>query len=230
MRYPGGKGRCYKHLISLMGAHDTYIETHLGGGAAMRQKRPASRNIGIEIDPAVAARWRADANSICEIVEGDAVRFLRSYPFSGTELVYADPPYLRTTRRKRWIYRYDYDDADHIELLETLKALPCAVMVSGYRNALYDDTLGDWRSVEIPGDSHTGPRVEVVWMNYPEPAFLHDCGHVGGDFRHRERIKRRRHGLLRRIGDLHDHERHALFEHLSATHAEEMRRALRVSP
>lgn len=28
--------------------HEVYIETHLGGGAVLRHKRPAGRNIGIE--------------------------------------------------------------------------------------------------------------------------------------------------------------------------------------
>lgn len=230
MRYPGGKGRCFKHLISLMGEHDTYIETHLGGGATMRQKKPARRNIGIEIDPMVVAKWRAEPNSVCEIVHGDAVDFLRSFPFQGSELVYSDPPYLRSTRRKPRIYRHDYDVPDHVHLLEALKQLPCAVMVSGYRNALYDQMLVDWRAIEIPGDSHTGPRVEAVWMNFPEPAVLHDVSHVGADFRARELIKRRRNGLVRRIGGLHTHERHALFERLAVEHGDELRRALGASP
>ena len=36
MRYPGGKGKCYQHIINLMPMHDTYIETHLGGGEPYR--------------------------------------------------------------------------------------------------------------------------------------------------------------------------------------------------
>ncbi len=225
MRYPGGKGRCYKRIVSLMAPHDVYIETHLGGGAAMRGKRPAARDIGIEIDPAVVALWRAEKECPCEVVQGDALTFLRAYPFQGDEFVYADPPYLRDTRRKRWIYRYDYDVDDHVELLAVLMQLPCAVMVSSYRNTLYEETLVGWRSVEIPGDSHTGPRVEVIWMNYAEPGVPHDTSHLGVDFRHRERIKRRREGILRRIGDLHPHERHAFFERLATTYGDEIRRA-----
>ncbi len=226
MRYPGGKGRCFKHIISLMKAHSTYIETHLGGGAVMRAKRPAARNIGVEIDPRVVARWTSLARPPCEIVQGDAIEFLRSYRYSGDELVYADPPYLVETRLKRWIYRHDYSAADHANLLTTLSGLPCAVMVSGYRNRLYEEMLTGWRSVEFRGDSHAGPRVEVVWMNYADPAVLHDAGHIGGGFRQREQIRRRRDGLTRRIGALDLHERHALFDALAARHAAEMRDAI----
>ena len=37
-------------IISMMPPHDTYIETHLGGGAIMRRKPPALNNIVIDID------------------------------------------------------------------------------------------------------------------------------------------------------------------------------------
>ena len=51
MNYPGGKGGVYQKLINLMPPHEVYIETYLGGGAVIRNKKPAKRNIGIEIDP-----------------------------------------------------------------------------------------------------------------------------------------------------------------------------------
>jgi len=46
--YPGGKGGVFQRLINLMPPHEVYIETHLGGDAVMRNKRPAERNIGLE--------------------------------------------------------------------------------------------------------------------------------------------------------------------------------------
>lgn len=51
MGYPGGKGRLWQDIVALMPPHDTYIETHLGGGAVIRNKRPARVNIGVDIDP-----------------------------------------------------------------------------------------------------------------------------------------------------------------------------------
>ncbi|MBS0352463.1 MAG: DNA adenine methylase, partial [Proteobacteria bacterium] len=48
MSYPGGKGKCYQRLINLMPPHETYIETHLGSGAVLRNKRPAKTTIGID--------------------------------------------------------------------------------------------------------------------------------------------------------------------------------------
>lgn len=57
MKFPGGKGGAYQKLINLMPPHDVYIETHLGGGAVIRNKRPARSNLGIEIDSEVVEMW-----------------------------------------------------------------------------------------------------------------------------------------------------------------------------
>ncbi len=65
MSYPGGKGRIYQELINLMPPHDAYIETFLGDGAVMRRKRPAARNIGIDVDERVIRRWLGRPPAIC---------------------------------------------------------------------------------------------------------------------------------------------------------------------
>ena len=224
MRYPGGKGRCYRQIIALMPPHQIYIESHLGGGAVFRAKRPASRSIGIDVDEAVVSSWHGYQG--LEVVHADACAYLRRYPFEGHELVYADPPYVASTRRRARVYRFDYTDDQHVELLEVLRTLPCAVIVSGYPSSLYDAMLPEWRKVTFPGDSHAGPRVEVVWLNYPSPALLHAHSFLGGDFRAREVVRRRRDGLLRRIAALDERERQALFERLVADHASALTRAL----
>lgn len=221
MRYPGGKGRCFQHIISLMPPHETYIETHLGGGAVMRQKRPARKNIGIDIDPSVISMWADMPMQNLELRSLDAVEFLRSYQFNGRELVYADPPYLASTRSRSKIYRYEYDDSRHVELLTALRQLPCFVIVSGYAAELYTEMLEGWREVSFPGDSHTGPRTEFAWLNFDPPEALHDYRFCGSDFRERERIKRRRVGLTKRIASLSAVERRALFQDLTGRFAHE---------
>lgn len=91
MRYPGGKGKCYQRLINLMPPHQTYIESHLGGGAVMRNKKAAQRNIGLDLDDKVIALWQAQHAHICELHQVDAIAFLEGYTFEGQELVYVDP-------------------------------------------------------------------------------------------------------------------------------------------
>jgi len=73
MNYPGGKGGVFKKLINFMPAHEVYIETHLGGGAIMRNKRRARHNIGIEIDPNVIELWTKNNQIDFELIHDDAI-------------------------------------------------------------------------------------------------------------------------------------------------------------
>lgn len=190
MRYPGGKGKNYQHLINLIPPHRVYIETHLGGGAVLRHKKPAIRNIGIDIDARVISRWKEMPVPQYELLVMDATKFLESFDFQGDEFIYCDPPYLHETRRKKKIYRYEYTKKDHVKLLNIISKICCNVMISGYPSGLYNDMLRDWAYVGFPGSSHIGKRKEGAWMNF-SPKSLHDYRFLGNNFRERERIKRK---------------------------------------
>jgi hypothetical protein len=173
-------------IIALMPPHDTYIETHLGGGAIMKRKPPARRNIGIDLDGRALKRWRGDYP--VEKVHGCAHRFLAEYPFTGRELLYCDPPYLLHTRTSGRRYRYDYEEQDHVELLALLKAVPGPVILSGYPSALYDEQLADWRTLELQVMNQAGVRTEKLWFNFT-PDRRHWARYAGKNFTDRQRIK-----------------------------------------
>ena len=216
MNYAGGKGGVYKKLINLMPPHEVYIETHLGGGAVMRNKCAARSNIGIEIDPEVVEKWKKLQPTGFELVNDDAVNYLRNYRFTGKELVYCDPPYLRETRKKRKrLYKYDYSREQHIELLEVLKSLSCMVMISGYESTLYKESLKGWHTHSFQAACHHGVAMEWLWMNYSAPVELHDYRYLGNTFRERERIKRKSASWVARLRSMPVLERQAL---LSALH------------
>lgn len=215
MRYPGGKGKCYPRLINLMPPHTAYIESHLGGGAVMRHKRPATINIGVDLDPIVIGRWRSRRSAPCQLVEADATSFLTGYPFQGGELVYADPPYLSTTRRQSRVYRRDYTYEDHEQLLAVLLSLPCNVMISGYDNDLYRSRLSGWRVTSFTSMTHTGLRDEYVWMNFPEPSELHETSFLGDNYRDRQTVKRRHQRLLDRFDRMPPIERLSVLDALN---------------
>lgn len=215
MRYPGGKGKCYQRLINLMPEHQTFIETHLGGGAVMRNKLPAERNIGIDLDSGVIEKWRSEDGEICELVNDDALNFLGTFPFQGDELVYADPPYVHSTRKRSRIYQHEYTDDDHRELLLRLASLPCFVMISGYESELYSGLLNGWRTVRFNAKTHSGVREECVWMNYEAPTRLHDPRYVGSNYRERQTVARRRARLYNRIDQMEPTERSELIKWLS---------------
>lgn len=201
MRYPGGKGKTYKHLINLMPPHEVYIECFLGGGSVLRHKRPARASIGIDLDERAIARCR-DIQAVVpnlELLQRDAAQFLSSYLFKGDELVYADPPYLLETRRCRRLYRHEYTDEQHVALLELLRELPCAVMISGYDSQLYRMLLRGWRRTTFRSKTHVHVCEESIWMNYSAPVALHDARFLGSSFRERQQIRRRLANLRRRV-------------------------------
>lgn len=199
MRYPGGKGKCYQRLINLMPPHSTYIESHLGGGAVLRNKAPARHSIGIDKDPNVISKWRSHYPKLCELVQADAADFLLRYKYDGNELIYADPPYVCSTRRRSRVYTCDYTTSNHEHLLAVLQRSPCMVMLSGYDNELYNDTLAGWRKETFFAKTHTDVREECVWINFNPPCKLHDASHLGANFRERQTNKRRKQRLQERI-------------------------------
>ena len=219
MGYFGSKatsGLC-QPLIAMMPPHDTYIETHLGGGAIMRRKPAALHNIGIDRDARALGEFECDYP--VELIHGCAHRFLSEYAFVGTELIYSDPPYLRRTRTSKHRYRFDYEEADHVELLELLKGVRCQVMVSGYRSALYEERLEGWRSVELQVMNHAGVRTECVWMNFA-PDRLHWARYAGRNFTDRQRIKRKAESWGRRYAALAVAERLAVLGAMMAVEAQ----------
>ena len=210
MSYPGGKGRALHFLINLMPPHDTYVETHLGGGSLMRSKRPARRNLGIDRDPEVVDAWRDAGPPEVEVHCDDAAAFLRRMdPDAGT-LVFCDPPYWPGARRRERCYRYDYSEKQHAELIDVLRSLNCPILLTGYDNTLYSVQLNDWKRMEYINQTQTGPVVECVWMNYEPGEMLHDYRYLGSDFRERERLKRRRQTQIRRLQEADPRERHAV--------------------
>src|SRR5579871_155331 len=215
MRYPGGKGKTYQQIINLLPPHNTYIETHLGGGAVLRHKKPASKSVAIDRDPTVIEQWRNGFPALASYIQADALEFLSSNHFRGDEVVYCDPPYLPSTRRRTRVYRYDYDSNDHERLLKVLRGLPCRIVISGYPSHLYDVRLHDWNAYTFPAKSHCGMRLEKLWFNFDPPKQLHDSRYLGNDFRQRQTYRRRMDRLRRRIVSLSSPEQHFLWEWLA---------------
>jgi hypothetical protein len=277
--YPGGKAGdgVYQSLINLMPPHKAYIEPFVGSGAILRLKRPAARNIGVDLDPDVVRWWRsgdaaggialrrdgrpspaasilpelpagtarsrvsrrhampdpamavttaafgdgtrlaihhvptaASRDAVPTIVYGDAISFLRCYPFSGGELVYCDPPYLLSTRPSGARYACEMTDAQHAELLDIIKRLTCMVMISGYSSVLYARELKNWNAYSFAAATRGKPAAEWVWCNFPRPVELHDYRFLGSTYREREKIKRQQRTWTARLARMSPVERQAL--------------------
>jgi len=225
MAYPGGKNGSgvYQKIINQIPPHRVFISAFLGHCAITRYKKPAPVSIGIDSDGDVVKYWTdliAENSDVAgvTVIHGDAISFLKSYDFQGDEFVYADPPYLMETRKsKRRLYNAEYGDMDqHAELLDVLGSLPCRVALSGYQSALYSSVLATWRTISYNTITRGGTVArEWLWMNYPEPATLHDYRYLGETYREREKItrqKRRWHARLKKMTPL---QRYALLSSIA---------------
>ena len=217
MTYPGGKGRLWQQIAALMPPHETYIETHLGGGAVLRNKLPARRSIGIDVDPSVVAEAKKWGLKNTEFFERDAIEFLSSYSFSGTEMVYCDPPYPLPSRGGRKYYRCEPQEAHHEELILRLRELPCPVIVSGYPGTQYHKQLSDWHLRKVKNSSQAGAKEECLWLNFEPAPLRHDYQCIGSDFRERERIRRRSKRWVRKLEGLTELERHVVVDAILAS-------------
>ena len=152
-------------------------------------------------------------------MHGDCHAYLEEFPFDGSELVYSDPPYLHGTRKSARRYRHDYADADHVALLELLRGLPCAAMVSGYPSALYDERLSGWRSVALQVMNQAGVVTEKAWFNFA-PDRVHWASLAGRNFTHRQTVKRKAAGWGRRYAAMPPAERLAVLAAIMAEEAQ----------
>jgi DNA adenine methylase len=109
---------------------------------------------------------------------------------TGDTVIYADPPYVRSVRRRGVQagngndYRQDMTDDDHRRLAEALRATPAFVILSGYPSPLYEDLYHGWCRIDravtaFSSNSRTNARtgrVESIWTNRPVPQLAMDFG------------------------------------------------------
>ena len=105
-----------------------------------------------------------------------ALEVIQSYGRHPGCLIYADPPYLKSTRTWGNGNGYGHEmttDEEHRELLDALLGCRAAVVLSGYASELYDGLLTAWFRREIATLADNGgsdrERVEVLWSNRPFP-------------------------------------------------------------
>ncbi len=93
-------------------------------------------------------------------------------------LIYVDPPYVQSSRRRSdHGYRHELDNDAHNELLETLKQVRGMVVISAYPSELYSDVLAGWESAtcRMRTGSKTGAKgTEVLWFSPNVPVRQHE--------------------------------------------------------
>jgi DNA adenine methylase len=86
-------------------------------------------------------------------------------------LIYCDPPYLRSTRKKKSAsYREEMGEDDHLRLAGILNSLSASVVLSGYPSELYADLyeIHGWQRLEtqtFANNSRQSARTEAIWLS-----------------------------------------------------------------
>jgi DNA adenine methylase len=80
-------------------------------------------------------------------------------------LIYADPPYMADSRDNGVDYRFEFSEAEHIELAKILHEAAGPAIVSGYHSELYNDLYHDWQRAERKArTAGNTERTEVIWI------------------------------------------------------------------
>ena len=113
-----------------------------------------------------------------QIEQQPALKLIDRYKLPSV-LIYADPPYLLSTRSKR-LYKNEMKDEDHVQLLEALDEHPGPVILSGYDHPMYNEKLKHWHREEKQALAEMGRvRTEIIWIN---PIAYEEFGQVTMNF------------------------------------------------
>lgn len=156
-------------------AVDFYIRMMMGHGFRTTGEKVGWKNDVQGRESAYAANYwcKTPENIIAaaerlrgvQIENRPAIEVIRRFNFQNV-LIYADPPYLLSTRHGKQ-YRCEMDESDHIDLLSALRDHSGPVLLSGYDSKLYESELKDWYRDEINVMAQTATkRKEVLWMNF----------------------------------------------------------------
>lgn len=160
-------------------ARRTVARAFMGFGSNAHNKATGFRANSNRSGTTPARDWRNYPDALGAIIDRlqgvvienrDAIDVVQAH--DGDETVhYVDPPYVSATRGKGGDYRHEMTDADHEQLALALHALRGAVVLSGYRSALYDDLYSNWRRIERHAHADGArSRIECLWLSPSCPA------------------------------------------------------------
>lgn len=103
------------------------------------------------------------------ILNKDGVEVIEKYNNDKT-LIYCDPPYHHSTRTSAR-YKQDMDNDKQIEFLKAVNKSKSMILISGYKNDIYDEYLKDWEEINfdvntIGGNFKKKVKTETLWKNY----------------------------------------------------------------
>ncbi len=218
--YPGNKAfeGAYQTIINNIPPHQNYYELFAGSAAIAFIKKAAAVTVINDCNGSVIKQIRWAAVQLGMSVRSiNALKIIKKLlPEDTDTFVYMDPPYpINSRRSKRPIYKYEMTDKQHIELLELATTANFNCMISTYKNPIYSKMLKDWRTVTFNCGVHGRGATEILYMNYSEPAQLHEYTYLGKDCWDRQRIKRKINRKIKSLLNLPVLERQAILKSIS---------------
>lgn len=152
-----------RFVVRIWQAHASDLAKKTGWknrGVRQRARGMSDRWRRVPTDLAELA-WRLQD---AEIESRSAIEVMRRFRADDC-LIYADPPYLPSTRTQR-MYGEEMTQDEHVEMLEALVKHPGPVLLSGYDNELYRAYLSDWKAVSLkaPKVEKGAARTEMLWV------------------------------------------------------------------
>jgi len=99
----------------------------------------------------------------------NGIEIIRKYNHENV-FIYCDPPYHQSTRTGAR-YKQDMNNEQHIEFLKTVIESKAKILISGYKNEIYDDYLQEWTEIQfevktMSGNYQKKVKTETLWKNY----------------------------------------------------------------
>lgn len=152
-----------RFVVRIWQAHASDLAKKTGWKNRGVRQRARGMSVRWQRVPAELAQlaWRlADA----EIENRPALEVMRRFSAEDC-LIYADPPYLPSTRTQK-MYGQEMTEEEHIEMLDLLNAHRGPAVLSGYDNNLYNEKLIAWEHVSLkpPKVEKAAVRMEKLWV------------------------------------------------------------------
>lgn len=111
------------------------------------------------------------------VTNRDALEILKEIKNDEDAMIYLDPPYTFHERTSKNLYQCEQDDDKQQEMVELIKDAKASILVSGYKNSIYDEVLNEsngWTSMLLMNTyKHSSSRrgikpmvEEWIWKNY----------------------------------------------------------------
>jgi len=137
------------------------IERNTGGITYFHLKLP-------EVIEQVSERLKHKRNCIVQIENRSVFELIPKYDRENV-LMYLDPPYLLETRKNKKVYKHEFTDDEHEELLKLITNSKARIIISGYESELYSRYLSDWRLEKTMSKDQAGnKKTECIWFNYSD--------------------------------------------------------------